>query len=92
VGDAGRAQRHSWDHASPFDRTLLESYWFSHLTMEALAADAGCSEATLRRRLRRAKARFARLARLDPALRGRFADPEAWPRKRRDSTGVRERS
>jgi RNA polymerase sigma-70 factor (ECF subfamily) len=52
----------------PSERLLLISYWFSAATAQALAAEAGCSVVTVRRRLFRAKTRFERLARRDPTL------------------------
>jgi RNA polymerase sigma-70 factor (ECF subfamily) len=50
------------------DRALLESLWFSRATAESIAAQSGCSIITVRRRLFRARSRFTRLARKDPAL------------------------
>lgn len=52
----------------PNDRALLATLWFSPATLESIAADAGCAAITVRRRLTRARGRFERLARLDPAL------------------------
>jgi RNA polymerase sigma-70 factor (ECF subfamily) len=50
------------------DRTLLERRWFSRAPMRELATHYGCSVITVARRLRRAQARFDRLAGRDPAL------------------------
>jgi DNA-directed RNA polymerase specialized sigma24 family protein len=53
----------------PFsERALLTRYWFSPASLEAMAARAGCSTVTVRRRLHKARARFEKLARRDPAL------------------------
>ena len=50
------------------DRSLLTAYWFSPATAETIAAESGCSTITVRRRILRARTRFERLARRDPAL------------------------
>jgi RNA polymerase sigma-70 factor, ECF subfamily len=50
------------------ERALLTHYWFSPATLEGIAARAGCSTMTVRRRLYKARARFEALARRDPAL------------------------
>jgi len=50
------------------DRALLTTYWFSPATARAIAEERGCSLATIRRRLFKARARFEKLARRDPAL------------------------
>jgi RNA polymerase sigma-70 factor, ECF subfamily len=60
------------DRLPPTDRTLLCTYWLSAATLRSMAADAGCSIITVRRRLLRAQARFERLARRDPALAARI--------------------
>jgi RNA polymerase sigma factor (sigma-70 family) len=52
----------------PPDRALLATYWFSPATLASMAAAAGCSIITVRRKLTRALGRFERLARRDPAL------------------------
>jgi RNA polymerase sigma-70 factor, ECF subfamily len=62
----------------PKDRALLTSYWFGHNTINSMAARAGCSVITVRRRLFRAKNRFAKLARRDPALASCIEDSRAW--------------
>jgi RNA polymerase sigma-70 factor, ECF subfamily len=54
------------------DRALLATYWLSTSTLRSMAAEAGCSIITVRRRLSKAQARFERLARLDPALAARI--------------------
>jgi hypothetical protein len=43
-----------------------------------MAARAGCSVITVRRRLFRAKSRFAKLARRDPALASCIEDSRSW--------------
>lgn len=63
------------------DRTLLTTYWFTPETTKTLAAKAGCSDITLRRRLTRARLRFEKLARQDPALAGCFDDSQTWWRR-----------
>ncbi|HEX6766964.1 MAG TPA: RNA polymerase sigma factor [Polyangiaceae bacterium] len=63
------------------DQTLLESYWFGPATAESLAADAGCSIITVRRRLSKAKNRFAKLARCDDELALCIDDARAWSRR-----------
>jgi RNA polymerase sigma factor (sigma-70 family) len=50
------------------DRSLLVAWWFSPGTHGSLAARFGCTVVTFKRRLARAKTRFAKLARRDPAL------------------------
>ncbi|HEX6278125.1 MAG TPA: sigma-70 family RNA polymerase sigma factor [Polyangiaceae bacterium] len=50
------------------DRALLATYWFSTATAESIAEERGCSVITVRRRLLRARTRFEKLARRDPAL------------------------
>jgi RNA polymerase sigma-70 factor (ECF subfamily) len=54
----------------PQDRALLVALWFSPATLDSIAATSGCAPITVRRRLSRARTRFERLARLDPALAG----------------------
>ena len=60
------------------DRMLLTRYWFSPATAELLAEEAGCSGITLRRRLARARTRFEKLARRDPALAPCFDAKDTW--------------
>lgn len=50
------------------ERRLLAAHWFSTQRKEVIAAELGCSPNTLRRRVTRARARFEKLARRDPAL------------------------
>jgi RNA polymerase sigma factor (sigma-70 family) len=50
------------------DRILLQKYWFTSLTAREIAANNGCSTVTMARRLYRARNRFEKLARGDPAL------------------------
>lgn len=56
---------------------LLMTYWFTPATAESLARELGCSIATVKRRLLRARGRFQRLALQDPELAPRFRDPRA---------------
>jgi RNA polymerase sigma-70 factor (ECF subfamily) len=60
------------------DRMLLTRFWFSPATAEFLAEEAGCSGITLRRRLARARTRFEKLARRDPALAPCFDAADTW--------------
>jgi RNA polymerase sigma-70 factor (ECF subfamily) len=50
------------------DRALLTAFWFGTDNEEAIAARCGRSVITVRRRLSKARARYQRLARRDPAL------------------------
>jgi RNA polymerase sigma factor (sigma-70 family) len=52
----------------PRERALLLTHWFSSLTEREIAQSSGCSTVTVARRLFRARSRFAKLARRDPAL------------------------
>ena len=52
----------------PRERALLLSYWFTPRTTSEIAEDSGCSTITIARRLGRARSRFKKLARRDPAL------------------------
>jgi RNA polymerase sigma-70 factor (ECF subfamily) len=52
----------------PTELELLEHHWLGDLSVVELALREGCSSATVRRRLQRARARFHRLARRDPLL------------------------
>jgi RNA polymerase sigma factor (sigma-70 family) len=54
----------------PRERALLVAWWFSPGTHGSLAARFGWTVVTFKRRLARAKTRFAKLARRDPALAG----------------------
>lgn len=60
------------------ERTLLTKYWFTHATIESMAAEVGCSRMTMRRRLTRARDDFEKLARRDPELAPYFDDPTTW--------------
>jgi RNA polymerase sigma-70 factor (ECF subfamily) len=60
------------------DRLLLTRYWFTPATAEFLAEESGCSGITLRRKLARARARFEKLARRDPALAPCFDAAGTW--------------
>jgi RNA polymerase sigma factor (sigma-70 family) len=50
------------------DRALLTRFWFTPATKESMAAEYGCSHSTMQRWLGRARARFEKRARRDPAL------------------------
>ncbi len=52
----------------PAERALLVNYWFTSLSARELAESAGCSVVTVARRLFKARNRFEKLARRDPAL------------------------
>jgi RNA polymerase sigma-70 factor (ECF subfamily) len=71
------------ERLSPTERALLVAQWFSPRTeeaSEAIAAKSGCSIFTVRRRLRRARARFEKLARRDPALVQRLGELDGTER------------
>lgn len=70
---------------SPNDRSLLTTYWLGRATIEDIAAEFGCSAITVRRRLSRARARFDRAARRDPALAGRMKGARLEPQFRRSA-------
>ena len=63
---------------SPNERALLVAQWFAPGTGEAVAASiaakSGCSALTVQRRMNRARARFEKLARRDPALAQHLAE------------------
>jgi RNA polymerase sigma-70 factor (ECF subfamily) len=50
------------------ERTLLSTYWFTPATAGSIAAEAGSSIITVRRRLSKARSRFETLALRDPML------------------------
>jgi RNA polymerase sigma-70 factor (ECF subfamily) len=56
------------ERLSPHEGALLVAQWFTPGTADAIAEQSGCSVFTARRRLKRARARFEKLARRDPAL------------------------
>jgi RNA polymerase sigma-70 factor (ECF subfamily) len=64
---------------SPMDGALLSAHWFDPVNLESIAAAAGCSVSTTRRRLTKARARFKKLARRDPALAQRMVERVARP-------------
>jgi DNA-directed RNA polymerase specialized sigma24 family protein len=64
------------------DRNLLMSYWFGRLTVGALAAREGVALITVRRRLSRARGRFAKLARRDAALAQCLESSPRWAASR----------
>jgi RNA polymerase sigma-70 factor (ECF subfamily) len=68
----------------PSEYELLMAYWFTPATAETMAAEAGCSVITVRRRLFKAKARFDKLARLDPELSSAIDDARASMRRPED--------
>lgn len=72
------------DRLPPRDRLLLERHWFTDHSMAEIAVTLGCSPVTVKRKLRRARARFERLVSSDRALahhvvsfRARRAQPSA---------------
>jgi RNA polymerase sigma factor (sigma-70 family) len=67
------------------DRSLLTAYWFSPATAETIAAESGCSTITVRRRILKARSRFERLARRDPALARCIDDARVWSRRWRSA-------
>lgn len=69
----------------PSDRRLLTTYWFSPATAASIASETGCSIVTVRRRLLKARTRFERLARRDPALSRCLDDARVWSRRFRHS-------
>jgi len=77
---ASRAMR-IVNNLPPSDRALLAAYWFSPATAESIAAESGCSIVTVRRRLFKARNRFEKLARRDPALARCFDDARVWSRR-----------
>jgi RNA polymerase sigma-70 factor (ECF subfamily) len=79
-------------HMPPNDRALLARYWFSPATAESIAEESGCSIVTVRRRLFRARSRFEKLARRDPALARCFDDARVWSRRWRTAPSLLERS
>jgi RNA polymerase sigma-70 factor (ECF subfamily) len=50
------------------ERALLLRRWFQPTTTDSLASDSACSARTIKRRLRRAQSRFARLVQRDASL------------------------
>ena len=50
------------------DRALLSAHWFTPGTAETIARETGCSVNTVRRRLTKARSRFHKVARRNPAL------------------------
>jgi RNA polymerase sigma-70 factor (ECF subfamily) len=56
------------DRLPPPDRVLLVRHWFTDNTMAEIASTLGCSAVTVKRKLRRARARFHRLAMSDRVL------------------------
>ncbi len=68
----------------PSEHALLTAYWFTPATAESMAAEAGCSVITVRRRLFKAKARFEKLARRDPELASAIEDARKSPQLSED--------
>lgn len=60
------------------DRSLLLTFWFGRTTAGAMAAREGCSVNTVRRRLLKAKRRFAKLAGRDPTIAAYLRTSRAW--------------
>jgi RNA polymerase sigma-70 factor, ECF subfamily len=56
------------DKLPPRERAILLTHWFTAQTAREIAETSGCSTVTVARRLFRARSRFAKLARRDPAL------------------------
>jgi RNA polymerase sigma factor (sigma-70 family) len=56
------------DRLPPRDRQLLERHWFTDHTMAEIGMNLGCSAVTVKRKLRRARERFHRLALSDHVL------------------------
>ena len=52
----------------PSEGALLRSHWFTSLSAREIAENSGCSLVTMTRRLFKARNRFEKLARRDPAL------------------------
>lgn len=65
------------DRLPPRDRLLLERHWFTDHTMAEIALNLGCSAVTVKRKLRRARARFDRLVMSDQVLAPRAASRRA---------------
>lgn len=67
----------------PRDRLLLFRHWFTDHTMAEIASTLGCSAVTVKRKLRRARARFDRLVSTDHALAQNITPrrPRAAPRR-----------
>jgi len=61
---------------SPDERALLTAHWFAAGSADHIAARRGYSISTLQRRIRRAQARFEKLARRDASLAKCF-EPDA---------------
>jgi RNA polymerase sigma-70 factor (ECF subfamily) len=59
------------------DRALLSAHWFTPGTAETIAREAGCSVNTVRRRLTKARSRFHKVARRNPALAQYMAESSA---------------
>lgn len=64
----------------PQDHALLATYWFERSNVPAMAARAGCSVITMRRKLLRARGRFLRLARRDPTIAAYLEGKSPWSR------------
>jgi RNA polymerase sigma-70 factor (ECF subfamily) len=63
------------------DRTLLMTHWFTPATADVIAHETHCSVITVRRRLSKARRRFEKLARRDPALAHCIDDARVWSRR-----------
>jgi RNA polymerase sigma-70 factor (ECF subfamily) len=62
----------------PNDHALLATFWFERSTVPAMAAAAGCTVITMRRKLLKARERFSRLARRDPTIAAYLDGSSAW--------------
>jgi RNA polymerase sigma-70 factor (ECF subfamily) len=80
--DLARCAARVLDRLPRDERSLLISYWLGSETADEIAAHAGCSSITVRRRLAKARRRFERLVRRDPVLARCLEDPTWSPRFR----------
>ncbi|MEM1029851.1 MAG: sigma-70 family RNA polymerase sigma factor [Myxococcota bacterium] len=64
------------EHLPPEERIAFTLKYVEGMTLEELATAMRCSTGTVKRRLRRARDRFDRLARREPALAAMFPSPE----------------
>lgn len=86
--DAAERATRVIERMSANERALLVAQWFTPGSREAIAASiaekSGCSIATAQRRLSRARARFEKLARRDPALAHRLGTDRKPPKPTSD--------
>jgi RNA polymerase sigma-70 factor (ECF subfamily) len=76
------------DRLPPRDRVLLFRHWFTDHTMAEIASTLGCSAVTVKRKLRRARARFDRLVLGDRALAQDYTPRRPRPAPRRATVSV----